>query len=66
MDPYNCHFCGEKIDPKDPGVFRRVTGWVENKKASSPALLQSPATGYACRICVDIKRSKIGQRESLF
>ncbi len=66
MDLFSCHFCKAPVDANDSYVYRRVTAWVENKKSSSPALLQSPSTGYACRVCIDIQRSKVGQRESLF
>ena len=67
---YKCHFCGDPVDPNQIGVYKRVTGWVENRKSGGAhaVALPSPPTGYACRICMEIKRSKSsrGQRESLF
>jgi len=67
---YTCTFCGDPIDPRQVGVWRRVSGWVQNRKAggANHIALAEPEIGFACNICIDIKTSKSSgyQQDSLF
>lgn len=63
-----CHFCNSPIDPDAPGTYKRVIGWVRNRSegGANAVAMPGPATAYACKPCVDIKRNKPVQTETLF
>lgn len=66
---FRCHFCGEPVDPNAENIYRRVTGWVRNRKRGVNAVaLPGPTTGYACWVCIDIESGKNpqAQMDSLF
>jgi hypothetical protein len=55
-----CHFCQLPIGTTSPGTYRRVTGWVKNRTdgGANAVAMPGPATGYACKPCVDMHRAK--------
>ena len=65
-----CHFCGMTMNPTSLGVFKRVTGWVENRKSGGAHALSlpGPPTAYACKPCMDVQRmgGERAQHDSLF
>lgn len=65
-----CHFCNIELNPHEPGVYRRVTGWARNRKPGTGGThqlaLPGPATGYACSPCIDLHTSRQAQSETLF
>ena len=66
---YTCQFCGDPINPRQPGVWRRVSGWVQNRKQGGANHIALPEAeiGFACNICIDIKTSKSAPpQDSLF
>jgi hypothetical protein len=50
-----CEFCGRSLDPLDPGTYRRVSGWVQIRKAGGIHHIKRPQeTGrFACKVCVE-------------
>jgi hypothetical protein len=63
-----CHFCKVPVDIEAPGTYKRVTGWVKNRTegGANAVAMPGPATGYACKPCIDMSRTKPVQAESLF
>ena len=57
---YTCAFCGTGVNPREPGVWRKVSGWVQNRKQGGANSISLPEAefGYACNICIDIAKSK--------
>ena len=54
-----CTFCNEAITkPLDPGVWRKVTGWVQNRKQGGANAVRFPsdALAYAHAICLETER----------
>lgn len=59
MPAIRCHFCNEPIDPNAENNYRRITGWVRNRRRGVNAVfLPGPATGFACGICIDLKAGR--------
>lgn len=58
------------VNPNAPGVFRRVTGWVENRKSggANAVSLPGPPTAFCCKPCMDVQRlgGPGATQESLF
>jgi hypothetical protein len=68
---YTCFFCGDAINPRQAGVWRKVSGWVQNRKQGgvNSISLPEPEIGYACNVCIDIAKSKnrgMPPQDSLF
>lgn len=67
---FKCHFCKCELDPNADTTYKRVTGWVRNRKAggANAVAIPGPPTGWACNVCIDIQsgRSPAQQAESLF
>lgn len=63
---YACRLCGTEVEPNDPQVYRRVSGWVQNRKPAHVVLVTGEI-GFACWLCVEGKKllGDTGQ-ESLF
>jgi len=56
----NCEFCKEPVDTKANGNYRRVVGWVQNRRqggGNSITLASSP-TGWAHGNCIDITKKR--------
>lgn len=67
----SCEFCDEDLDPKKIGNYRRVVGWVQNRKqgGGNSITLASDPTGWAHRTCIDTLKSRgpiSGSEEPLF
>lgn len=57
-----CSFCGEMIDVKRYGFYRRGTGWFKKQKNSqgtNSAALVAWKNDYACKLCIQKKVSGI-------
>lgn len=50
-----CPFCGQRVDPNQKGVYRKVTGWVQVRAGGggNAVRLPSPPQAFAHRFCVD-------------
>ena len=54
-----CTFCNEAITkPLDPGVWRKVTGWVQSRKQGGANAVKYPSEplAYAHAICLETER----------
>lgn len=54
-----CTFCNEVITkPLDPGVWRKVTGWVQSRKQGGANAVRYPSEpiAYAHGICLETER----------
>ena len=53
-----CEFCETLIDPHDPLVFRKVTGWEQPRDGGGlhALVLREPLDAWACWSCVDRQR----------
>lgn len=53
-----CEFCGKPVDLSAPGFFRRVTGWIEQRKGggANQVKLATAADGIAHAYCVKAQR----------
>lgn len=66
---FSCEFCGTRVDPDGVGVFKRVTGWVQNKRGghNGSISLPIPVGGLCCRLCMDLMKHGISpDQEKLF
>ncbi len=65
-----CVFCGQELDPRVTGTYKRVEGWMENRGASGGANAVSfrrDLGEYAHRFCVEQKRMAISvDQQSMF
>ena len=66
-----CEFCDDPLDTKKIGNYRRVVGWVQNRKqgGGNSITLSSEPTGWAHGTCIDILKSQgpiSGSSDSLF
>lgn len=46
------------LNPNGTGVYKRVTGWVENRKSggANAVSLPGPPTAFCCKPCMDVQR----------
>lgn len=66
---YVCQFCKKEISPNATGVWRKVEGWVQNRKAggANAVALAEPLPGFACNYCIGLARTgKNNDQGSLF
>jgi hypothetical protein len=63
-----CDACGEPVDPGAPGVWRQVTGWVQNRRdgGANAVAMPSKALAWSCRSCMDRRRNGTLGMPSLF
>lgn len=56
-----CLFCGDPVNPNQPGVYREVSGWEQQRIAGGANKITLAVRGdlYACRTCIDKKKSGI-------
>jgi hypothetical protein len=56
-----CQFCGNELDPRVAGTYKRVEGWVENRTAggANAVTFRRDLGEYAHRFCVEQKRMAI-------
>lgn len=50
-----CTFCGVHLDTRDPGVFQRTSGWVENRTAggANTVALNTREPVWSCGDCIN-------------
>jgi hypothetical protein len=54
-----CVYCHTHVDPSDPSVYQRVTGWERKafaftRRGGSDIVLREPVTDtFACLYCID-------------
>ena len=55
-----CEFCGEPVDIKAIGNYKKVEGWVANRKqgGTNSVTLPSEARGWAHGGCIDQQKSQ--------
>ena len=66
-----CEFCGKDVDPSEVGSWRRVVGWVQNRKGGGTHAVSMPSEpmGWAHKACMEIEKFKVSrgwQDTSLF
>lgn len=71
MVTFPCTYCGEQVNPKQVGTFRKVTGWVEYRKASGGANavhLKTELQEFAHKVCIEVAQLPFNseKQESLF
>jgi hypothetical protein len=59
-----CALCREPLDPRDWGVYRRVTGWERkgignSRRSGSDIVLREPLDEFAHPYCVDRARDGV-------
>lgn len=62
---FACRLCGSEVDPTGPHTYRRVSGWVQNRKPNAVALITGEV-GFACFECVETAKytpADVGQGE---
>ena len=59
---YTCKFCGINLNPKDPGVWRRVDCWIKNGATGNIRKVKD-MFDYAHTPCIE---SNNEQKEKLF
>ena len=57
---FACEFCGEDVDPRGLGNYRRVLGWTQIRKqgGTNSVTLASDPLGWAHGNCVDVEKMK--------
>lgn len=66
---YVCDICGCALRPDQPGVWRRVNGWVQNRKSggANHIAFPEPEPGLLCNTCMDYKKLRPSlDQDSLF
>jgi hypothetical protein len=57
-----CVFCGQTLDPRIPGTYKRVEGWVENRGGTGGAnavAFRRDLGEFAHRFCVEQRKMSI-------
>lgn len=55
---YTCRFCGAGVEPGDPQTYRRVSGWVQNRKPATVVGVTGEL-GFACPLCIGNLKLKV-------
>ena len=60
MPEVQCEFCGETVDTKALGSYKRVIGWVANRKqgGTNSVSLSSDLGAWAHGHCIDQQKSR--------
>lgn len=64
-----CDVCGCAVNPEQVGVWRRVTGWVQNRRSggANHIALPQPEPGLMCNACMEYRKLRPGaDQDSLF
>jgi hypothetical protein len=66
---FTCEFCGSEVNPRQIGVWRKVSGWAQNRKAggTNHIALAEDGIGLACDICIQLaRRGLVQEHPTLF
>lgn len=65
-----CHFCGDPVDTRQPGVYSLQIGWMKNRTqgGGNALALRAPAKPllYACTHCIEARQNGTLGQASLF
>lgn len=66
--PPTCSACGDPVDPNAVGVWRQVTGWVQNRRdgGANAVSLPSAPHEWSCHPCMVRRREGTLGMSSLF